>query len=116
MLAGMQQRTVLDLAGRVLQTTERAEAEEADEEREVLFVRLAALALELEASNTPQTACCFEFAVEPDGELRLLRESEMSSYRHLDKRVKHFYLVRRGVTARGRRVDAARLLSCFAGL
>ena len=90
--AGKQQRTVLDLAGRVLQTTERAEAEEADEEREVLFVRLAALALELEASNVPQTACCFEFAVEPDGELRLLRESEMSSYRHLDKRVKHFYL------------------------
>ena len=31
--AGKQQRTVLDLAGRVLQTTERAEAEEADEER-----------------------------------------------------------------------------------
>lgn len=87
--AGKTRHTVFDFAGRILQTTE---GEEADEEREVLFVRLAALALELEASNAPQTACRYEFALGSDGELKLLQESEMATYRHLDKRVRHFYL------------------------
>lgn len=87
--AAGQQRTALSTAGRILRSTAESAPEEEDE---VLFVRLATLAGELEKDNAPQTARRFEFVEGKSGGLWLVQESEMAVYRHLDKRQPYFFL------------------------
>lgn len=87
--AAGRQRTVLSRTGEIRRSTVSGVPDEADE---VLFVRLATLAGELERDNVPTTARRFEFAEGKSGSLWLVQESEMAVYRHLDKREPHFYL------------------------
>lgn len=84
-----QQRIVLSRTGEIRRSTVSGAPDEADE---VLFVRLATLAGELERDNVPTTARRFEFVEGKSGSLWLVQESEMAVYRHLDKREPHFYL------------------------